>query len=108
MARRHWLDPLARQLLRASGQLPAAPPDRAPPGEEVRDCSVERELMALKLRHDPSCPLRNDADIAQAAALGWRLDVNRAKAADWRRLPGLSEQQLDLLLRLQAGGVQLS
>lgn len=108
MARRHWLDPLARQLLRASGQLPAAAPDRAPQGEAVQDCSVERELMALKLRHDPSCPLRNAADIAQAAALGWQLDVNRAKAADWRRLPGLSEQQLDLLLRLQAGGVQLS
>ena len=24
MAKRHWLDPLARQLLRATGQIPAA------------------------------------------------------------------------------------
>ena len=43
-----------------------------------------------------------------AAALGWRLDVNRATAPDWLRLPGISPHQVDLLLRLQAGGVQLS
>jgi hypothetical protein len=108
MARRHWLDPLARSLLRASGHLPATPTGRAPQVQDAQDFSVERELLALRLRHDPNCPLRNAAEIAQAATLGWRLDVNRAKAADWRRLPGLSEQQLDLLLRLQAGGVQLS
>jgi len=34
--------------------------------------------------------------------------VNRATAADWLRLPGLEPAQVDLLLRLQAGGVQLS
>ena len=32
------------------------------------------------------------------AALGWRLDVNRATAADWRRLPGLTAVHVDLLL----------
>jgi hypothetical protein len=34
--------------------------------------------------------------------------VNRATAADWLRLPGCTAPQADLLLRLQAGGVQLS
>jgi DNA uptake protein ComE-like DNA-binding protein len=34
--------------------------------------------------------------------------VNRATAADWLRLPGCRREQVDLLLRLQAGGVQLS
>ncbi len=115
MAQRHWLDPLARKVLRAAGQLPE--PSRAPvpppPAEEreasvERDASVERELMALRLRHDPGCPLRTADEIAQAAALGWRLDVNRASAADWNRLSGITEQQVDLLLRLQSGGVQLS
>jgi DNA uptake protein ComE-like DNA-binding protein len=116
MARRHWLDPLARQLLRATGQLPApprddpqinTPPSEAPGRDEPLD-SVERELMALRLRHDPSCALRNADEVAHAAALGWRLDVNRASASDWRRLPGIHDAQVDLLLRLQGGGVQLS
>jgi len=117
MARRHWLDPLARQLLRASGQLPApprdapqtnTPPSNAPVVNDEPLKSVERELLALRLRHDPNCPLRNADEVAQAAALGWQLDVNRASDRDWRRLPGIHEAQVDLLLRLQAGGVQLS
>jgi DNA uptake protein ComE-like DNA-binding protein len=116
MARRHWLDPLARQQLRATGQLPqptttsapGAPTQAAPPPDDDRDSSVERELLLLRLRHDPGCALRTGEEVAEAAALGWRLDVNRASASDWQRLPGIEPQQVDLLLRLQAGGVQLS
>jgi DNA uptake protein ComE-like DNA-binding protein len=44
----------------------------------------------------------------RAASQGWQLDVNRASAADWQRLPGCTVHQVDLLLRLQRGGVQLS
>ncbi len=137
MAQRHWLDPLARQLLIASGQLPR--PQRAPgepplfrgdgagngeslerPGDSVagtgpageradaRAEAIERDLMALKLAHDPGRRLGNAEEVRHAAALGWRLDVNRATAADWLRLPGCRSDQVDLLLRLQAGGVQLS
>ncbi len=73
MARGHWLDPLARQVLWATGQLPKAslhkPPIQAPP---------------------------------------WRIDVNRATAAEWLKLPGCSEEMAALLVRLQQGGVQLS
>lgn len=118
MARRHWLDPLARQLLIASGQLaPAAPtsgrrpPADAPPpasAEMAHAAAVERDLVALKLRQQPARALASAAEVEHAAALGWRLDVNRATAADWQRLPGLTTEQLDLLLRLQRGGVQLS
>jgi DNA uptake protein ComE-like DNA-binding protein len=118
MAQRHWLDPLARQLLRAAGQLPQPSAGGSPrtgdtrqndgPASDRDADSVERELLALRLRHDPGCPLRTPVEVAQAAALGWRLDVNRASASDWRRLPGIEPQQVDLLLRLQAGGVQLS
>jgi DNA uptake protein ComE-like DNA-binding protein len=46
--------------------------------------------------------------VRRAAQLGWGLDVNRATPADWLRLPGCRPEQADLLLRLQAGGVQLS
>lgn len=119
MARRPWLDPLARRLLIATGQLegdapprPAAAPrmDTAAAGESAEDPdeALERDLLALRLRQDPALRLRDAAEVRRAAALGWRLDVNRASAADWRRLPGCRAEQVDLLLRLQAGGVQLS
>ena len=86
MARRHWLDPLARRLLIATGQIPAAAPRDAEHAE-----AVERELGELK----------------RARAAG-RVDVNRATASEWLQLPGCTAEQADLLVRLQAGGVQLS
>jgi DNA uptake protein ComE-like DNA-binding protein len=119
MAKGHWLDPLARSLLQATGQLPPEPrpaagagtaagqrpqPDREHPDQE----QIERDLLELRLRQDPGLRLANAAEVRRAATLGWRLDVNRATAADWRRLPGLTDPHVDLLLRLQRGGVQLS
>lgn len=98
MARRHWLDPLARRLLIATGQIPppAALAERdadrqAAARQAAHEAEVERELAALKQ--------------AQAAGL---VDVNRATASEWRQLPGCTAEQADLLVRLQAGGVQLS
>lgn len=148
MARRSWLDPLARRLLIASGQIPPSPPataapssasrgsagtgvrqpvasgqpggaSRQPSGAEGRQSeearlageraeAVERELLALRLAQDPSLRLRNADEVRRAAELGWWLDVNRATAADWRRLPGCRPEHIDLLVRLQQGGVQLS
>lgn len=115
MARRHWLDPLARRLLIATGQLPAPTPSPAlaPPAPIVEPAddhqeTVERELLALRLAQNPALRLRDAAEVRRAARLGWGLDVNRASAADWLRLPGCRPEQADLLLRLQSGGVQLS
>jgi DNA uptake protein ComE-like DNA-binding protein len=95
MAQRHWLDPLARRLLIATGQIP--PPvnpqaERAALQEAEHAAAVERELEALKTR-------------ARSSGL---VDVNRATASEWRQLPGCTAEQADLLVRLQAGGVQLS
>lgn len=78
-------------------------PDSEPDAERI-----ERDLLELKLRQEPGRRLESAAEVRHAAALGWRLDVNRATAADWRRLPGLTAVHVDLLLRLQRGGVQLS
>jgi DNA uptake protein ComE-like DNA-binding protein len=69
---------------------------------------VERDLLALRLAQNPALALRTATEVRHAAALGWSLDVNRATAADWGRLPGCGREQVDLLLRLQKGGVQLS
>jgi DNA uptake protein ComE-like DNA-binding protein len=107
MARRHWLDPLARRLLIASGQLPAAGSSRGHGASDEQD-RIEQDLLALRLAHEPGFRLRDAHEVRHAAALGWRLDVNRATAADWLRLPGCTPSQVDLLLRLQAGGIQLS
>lgn len=116
MARGHWLDPFARSLLEATGQLPRQPkPGSAvtssagsEPQPPEHSSAVERDLLELKLRHNPDLRLHDPAEVQHAAALGWRLDVNRASSADWLRLPGISPNQVDLLLRLQQGGVQLS
>ena len=140
MARRHWLDPLARRLLIASGQIkpPAAgvgaewagmagsggamagaggagaagsggaSAAEALHNEALHNDSVERDLLALRLAQNPALALRTATEVRHAAALGWSLDVNRATAADWGRLPGCGREQVDLLLRLQKGGVQLS
>lgn len=125
MAKGHWLDPLARSLLQATGRLPRPTAAASQPGAEAaREATrqaqtwltdpsndqepVEQDLLALKLRQNPTLPLQNADEVRRAAALGWRLDVNRATAADWSRLPGCRAEQIDLLLRLQAGGVQLS
>ena len=122
MARRHWLDPLARRLLIASGQIkpPAggagsgdgaatsAGSGGASTAEALHNDAVERDLLALRLAQNPALALRNATEVRHAAALGWSLDVNRATAADWLRLPGITPDQVNLLLRLQQGGVQLS
>lgn len=140
MAQQHWLDPLARQLLIATGQLPppqrpqrseAAAPESAAPSpsaapwwqvgplggsaarppaaaQEDPQEAIARDLLALQLAQQPGRPLRDGGEVRHAAALGWRLDVNRATASDWLRLPGCTPDQADLLQRLQAGGVQLS
>ncbi len=114
MGQKHWLDPLARRLLIATGQLPQGPPagrvadTGADKSADTGTAAVERELLELKLRQQPGRRLQNPQEVHLAAELGWRLDVNRATATDWLRLPGITADQVDLLIRLQAGGVQLS
>ena len=82
MARpRHWLDPLARRLLQATGDLPSPPKPLKPVEPPVFDTP----------------PVDT-----------WQIDVNRASQNDWLKLPGCSADQADLLVRLQRGGVQFS
>ena len=115
MAGRHWLDPLARRLLEATGQLPPLPPPQpgaTPAGTGLTamgaEEAVERELLALKLALDPALRFRDGAEVRQAAALGWSLEVNLAEAGDWLRLPGCPPELVDRLIRLQGEGQQWS
>ena len=78
MPRSHWLDPLARRVLQATGQLPAPPRAAQQP-----------------LPTAPEPP-------------AWVMDVNRASRDQWLQLPGCSQDTADLLVRLQQGGVQFA
>ena len=82
MPRSHWLDPLARRVLQATGQLPSPGPSSTP--------TSARQPSETAL---PS---------------NWFLDVNRGNQEQWRALPGCTDDMADLLVRLQRGGVQFA
>ena len=107
MAKGHWLDPLARRLLQAAGYLPRHPLAATAPGGDGHDEAVELELLSLKLHQNPWLPLADEASVQRAAQLGVRLDVNRATAAQWQRLPGMHWRWIDQLLHLQRHGSHL-
>jgi DNA uptake protein ComE-like DNA-binding protein len=58
-----------------------------------------------KIARNAFCRLESAVEIAVAAEMGIAIDVNRASADDWLRLPGISIRQATLLAQLSAGGV---
>lgn len=54
---------------------------------------------------DPFYRFQSIEELQRAAALGVRLDVNRADIDDWLRLPGLSIHQARILVSLSQAGV---
>ena len=107
VAKGHWLDPLARRLLQATGHLPRDPVVTTAPERDGHDEAVELELLSLKLHQNPWLPLPDAASVQRAARLGVQLDVNRAPAAQWQRLPGMHWQWIERLLQLQRRGTHL-
>ncbi len=96
MAKGHWLDPLARKILRATGHLPNKTIKNTAKEPGVIN-SIENEFVKLKRKY---------SDIHRKPS--FTIDVNRATSSDWRQLPGCTDEMVELLLRLQRGGVQLS
>ena len=107
MAKGHWLDPLARRLLQATGHLSRYPVAAAASGQDGHDEAVELELLSLKLHQNPCLALPDEASVQRAAQLGVQLDVNRAPAVQWLRLPGMHWQWVDQLLQLQRQGTHI-
>lgn len=103
MGKGHWLDPLARRILQATGYLlPNHVATPAPwPDPDCHGDAVALELLSLKLHQNPWLPLPDEASVQHAAQLGVQLDVNRVPAAQWRRLPGMQWQWIDQLLQFQ-------
>lgn len=69
--------------------------------------SIDPAVQAArqKLARNAFCRLESAIEIAVAAEMGIAIDVNRASADDWLRLPGISIRQATLLAQLSAGGV---
>lgn len=64
------------------------------------------QTLRTKLLNDPYYRMQSTAEIAVAAALGIKIDVNQASVDDWLRLPGLSIHQARSLVELSRCGVQ--
>lgn len=83
MARGHWLDPLARGLLEAAGQLPRRGQSQSSTvqqadqqvdqladqqAEHQANQQVEQDLLELKLQHNPQLRLSSSDEVRHAAA----------------------------------------
>ena len=62
--------------------------------------------IRVRLQSDPYYRLQSAEEIAIAAELGIKIDVNLATVDDWLRLPGLSIHQARSLVELAQIGVQ--
>lgn len=67
--------------------------------------SQTRQLLWAKLQRNPHQRLNSPTEIAIAAELGIKIDVNRANVDDWLRLPGISIRQAQSLVELTSMGV---
>jgi len=64
------------------------------------------QSLRVRLENDPYYRLQSTQEIAIAAALGIKIDVNRAGVDDWLRLPGISIHQARSLAQLTSSGLQ--
>ncbi len=96
MAQSHWLDPLARKVLKFTDYWQSQH-SQSFQGNLLKKEAVEIDLINLKQG-------QNKARVMSS----FSVDVNRATASDWMQLPGCTKDMIDLLLKLQKGGVQLS
>lgn len=64
------------------------------------------QAIRVRLQSDPYYRLKSAEEIAVAAELGIKIDVNTASVDDWLRLPGISIHQARVLYELTSTGVQ--
>jgi len=69
---------------------------------------LDPHLQAIRVRiqRDPYYRLQSTQEIAIAATLGMKIDVNQATVDDWLRLPGISIHQARSIFELTSIGVQ--
>jgi len=67
--------------------------------------SPRQQSLRQQLLNNPYKRLQSAEEIALAASLGLKIDVNQATVDDWLRLPGLSIHQARLLVELSQANV---
>ena len=68
--------------------------------------NLQRQRLIRRLQQDPFYRFQSWAEVAIAAQLGVRIEVNQARVDDWLRLPGFSIHQARQLSQLTIAGVQ--
>jgi DNA uptake protein ComE-like DNA-binding protein len=68
--------------------------------------NLPRQRLRCRLQQDPFYRFQSWAEVAIAAQLGVRIEVNQARVDDWLRLPGFSIHQARQLSQLTVAGVQ--
>ncbi|MEC4892595.1 MAG: ComEA family DNA-binding protein [Oscillatoria sp. PMC 1051.18] len=66
----------------------------------------QRLAIRARIANDPYYRFQSMAEVAVAAELGIKIDVNQAGVDDWLRLPGISIRQARSLVELSGLGVQ--
>ena len=66
----------------------------------------KRRAIATKIELDPYYRFQSVKEMAIAAELGIKIDVNQANVDDWLRLPGISIHQARSLVELRQIGLQ--
>lgn len=67
----------------------------------------QQEQLRHRIANDPYYRFQSLEEVAIAAQLGIRIDVNQGGIDDWLRLPGLSIHQARILTALTGRGLQL-
>ena len=69
--------------------------------------SSRQSALQARILSDPYYRFQSMTEVAVAAQMGVKIDVNRASVDDWLRLPGISIHQARSLVELAGMGVQL-
>lgn len=67
----------------------------------------QHQAICQKIKNDPYYRFQSLEEIAIAAELGLKIDVNQASVDNWLRLPGISIHQARTLVELVGMGVEL-
>ena len=72
----------------------------------LQDLNLPKIPSRTQLLKDPYYRFQSVEEVALAASLGIKIDVNQATVDDWLRLPGLSIHQARSLVELSRNGVE--
>ncbi|GFE68864.1 ComEA family DNA-binding protein [Chroococcus sp. FPU101] len=68
---------------------------------------LTQRTLQQKIINDPYYRFQTFEEIAIAATLGIKINVNQANVDDWLRLPGISIHQAKMLVQLISNGVEI-